>query len=218
METNFRLELINLIVALPFVVTGVLLFANAFKITTRFFYKNYRGNTGESFKDSLTSTLYIGLSITLLLIGAFVAVGEFNVWVLVLGLVFVIFLLPIGVLGSYWQKYLTEKMFGGSLPVAGSMYVFYEEPESSIEKKMNPSQLKTPRREKITAAIIALHVFGSIFYLLNEKPWINYDWADILIKMAVCFLIAYAVNKIILSSQRTRRARKLRDGESIEDD
>lgn len=217
METTASFELINLVVALPFVASGVLLCAKGIKLMNRFFYNDYRGNSREKFKDSLTGNITFSLGLTLLLTSVATVTGVFGLWILPLSGCFTAFFLPIAVVGGYWQKFLAEKLWGGFIPTVRTMYG-YDEQDSPPQRNVDFSKVKVPRRVIVTAAAIALFVFGSIFYLLNQTHWNIPFLVGILIQVVMSALVAFGTFMIIVSSDLSRRVQKLRMGEPLDDE
>jgi hypothetical protein len=212
----------RIIISIPFGIGTIFLFVKGLKLSNRFFFRDYRGNSKERFRENLLSSLYIGLGIACLMV-AFMGFlyGAQNIKA-VLGIIpFALcmgaFLVPVSILGGYWRSYQMNKLWGGFLPTVRAYYG-YAQNESTTQKKIDASKIKVPRRITISAAAIALWVFFGMLYFLSKVEWNGPVWVGILVLLLFSGLSSFSVFLMIVSTSLSRRIQKLRDGEPLDDD
>jgi hypothetical protein len=218
METDFQTLLPRIIIALPFGIGTVAFLAIGMKRINRFFMMDYRGKSKERFKDNLIGNVFISLSIGCFLSAFFsFQEGGFKWGLLLLSLCFGAFILPIGVLGVYWRSYITNKLWGGFMPIVREIHG-YAQPGSAKLNEIDPAKIKIPRRTTITALLIALLVFFGSYFLLVMIGWNGSPLSGLVFRLFVSTLVAFSMFMTIASAALSRRIQKLRNGESINDD
>jgi len=218
METDLQNLLARIIIAFPFGIGAVVFCIIGVKRIGRFFIMDYQGNSKERFKDNLVGNVFMGLGVGCLL-SAFFAyqAGELS-WSLVpLSLCFGGLTIPIGVLGAYWRSYQANKLWGGFKPIVREKYA-YTQSEAPIQKKIDRSKVKIPRRTMITAFLLALLVFFGMYFLLSTVRWNGGVMSGLLFRLFVSGLTALGIFMTIVSTSLSRRIQKLRDGEPLDND
>jgi len=218
METDLQSLLPRIILAFPFGIGAVICFMNTLKCFQRFFFMDYQGNSKERFKDNLVGNVFIALGAACLLLAAFAfQEGKLSWSMIPLSLCFGALIIPIGVLGAYWRSYSANKLWGGFLPIVREKYG-YAQIEPTKQQKINPSEIRLPRRIKITAFLVALLVFFGLYFLLSRSGWNGSEWSGLIFRLFVSGLAAIGIFITIASAALSRRIQKLRDGKPLEDD
>jgi hypothetical protein len=218
METDLQNLLPRIIIAFPFVIGAISFFIIGTKRFGRFFMLDYQGNSKERFKDNLVGNVFIALGVGCLLAAIFsFQEGELSWSLLPLSLCFGVFILPIGILGAYWGSYMTNKLWGGFMPIVREKYG-YAQPKPGKRPKIDPSKVKIPRRTTITAFLIALLVFFGLYFLLYKIGWNGSVLSGLIFRLFVSSLTAFGIFMTIASASLSRRIQKLRDGEPLDDD
>ncbi len=222
METDFQTLLPRIIVAFPIGIGAIAFFAISMKRIERFFMIDYQGNSKERFKDNLIGNVFIALSMGCLISVFFVFLAGTLSWGLILyslifGAFVGAFILPIGVLGAYWRSYMSNKLWGGFMPIAREYYG-YAQPEPAKINKIDPSKIKIPRRTIISAFLIALLVFFGLYYFLSTIGWNGSPLSGFMFRSFISGLFAFGIFMTIISVALSRRIQKLRNGEPLDDD
>lgn len=212
----------RLVISIPFGIGAIFLFIKGVKLSNRFFFRDYQGNSKERFRENLLSSMYIGLGCACLMVAIFGFLSGAQDINLVLAIIPValcsgVFLIPISILGGYWRSYQMNKLWGGFLPTIRSSFG-YTQNESQTQKKIDISKIKVPRRITISAAAIALLVFFGTLYLLSKVEWNGPVWAGVLMLFLYSGLSAFVVFMMIVSTSVSRRIQMLQDGEPLDDD
>jgi len=201
---------------------GIFLIVKGIKGYARFFYSDYEGHPKERFKENLRSNFYVccGSGCLLgLLMGFLIPDAGIKEIVRLLPFTFCIsaFVFPIAVLGSYWQSYVTNKMWGGFMPTLREKYG-YAQPVDHKEHKIDPSKVKVSRKTTIIALAFALVVFFGIVFILSKVQWNGPVWIGILVLILMSGIAAFGVFMTIISTALSRKIQKLRDEDPFVDD
>src|SRR3990172_11507096 len=123
MQIDLQTLLPRIIIAFPLGIGAVAFFVVGMKRFSRFFMMDYQGNSKERFKDNLVGNVFMGLGVGCLISAIFAFQEGLLSWSLLpLSLCFGTFVIPIGVLGAYWRSYMTNKLWGGFMPIVREKY------------------------------------------------------------------------------------------------
>ena len=218
MQIDLQTLLPRIIIAFPLGIGAVAFFVVGMKRFSRFFMMDYQGNSKERFKDNLVGNVFMGLGVGCLISAIFAFQEGLLSWSLLpLSLCFGTFVIPIGVLGAYWRSYMTNKLWGGFMPIVREKYG-YAQPEPAKQHKIDPSKIKIPRRTAITAFLIALLVFFGLYFLLYTIGWNGSVLSGLIFRLVISGMMAFGIFMTIASAALSRRIQKLRNGEPLDDD
>ena len=218
MQTDLKTLLPRIIIAFPLGIGAVAFFVVGMKRFSHFFMMDYQGNSKERFRDNLVGNIFMGLGIACFISAIFAFQEGLLSWgLLPLSLFLGAIVIPIGVLGAYWRSYMTNKLWGGFMPIVREKYG-YVQPEPAKQNKIDPSKIKIPRRTIITAFLIALLVFFGLYFLLTVIGWNGSPLSGIIFRLFVSGLMAFGIFMTITSAALSRRIQKLRNGEPLDDD
>lgn len=204
-----------IIVALPFALVALVCLTIGFRYITRFFGLPYLGTTRDRFKDIFFGTLFFSLGATSLIPLFFLVASKTFSWSFILiSLCLAALLLPIGILGAYWQSYLANKLWGG-LPQAGGPPVSTK--QAAAARSIDPARLKVPRRTFSIAALAAVISFFGLFMLLASIPWNGSQWVRWTFVTLGSGFFAFSVLMTIYSAAFSRRIKKIWDEGSSPD-
>jgi MFS family permease len=219
METNLQTLLHRIIITFPFGIGTVAFFVIGLKLFSRFFTMDYQGNSKERIKYNLIGNVFMGLGAGCLIAAIFAfQLGALSWGLIPLSLCFGAFIIPIGVLGAHWHFYMTNKLWGGFMPIVREKYGYAQQEESTKQNKIDPSKIKIPRSMTITAFLIALLVFFGMYFLLAMIGWNGSPLLGLMFKLFVSGLMAFGIFMTIASAALSRRIQKLRNGEPLDDD
>jgi hypothetical protein len=219
MQLDLQSLLPRIIIALPFVVGAAVFFVKTLKHLERFFFMDYQENSKERFKDNLVGNVFIALGVGFLLLAAFAFQdGKLSWSVIASSFCIGALVIPIGVLGAYWRSYSANKLWGGFLPFVREKYGYAQGEPTKQQKIINPSEIRLPRRVKITAISIALLIFFGLYFLLGRTGWNASVLSGLIFRLFVSGLAAIGIFITIASAALSRRIQKLRDGEPLDDD
>lgn len=194
-----------------------MLFAIGYKHFSRFFIMDYQGNSKERFKNIFTGNIFMGLGISCLLSAIFVfQEGGLSWWLIPLSLCIGAFVIPIGILGAYWESFMASKLWGGFMPTVREKYG-YAQAEIAKQNKIEPFEIKIPRRATITAILIALLVFFGFYVLLALIGWNGSPRWGLIFRLFASGLMAFGIYMTIISAAVSRRIQKLRGGKPLDD-
>jgi hypothetical protein len=200
-----------------FGIGAIILFVVGSRRFERFFLMDYQRNSTAKFKDNLVGNVYFGIAVACLLTS--ISVFQFGkiIWaILPLSLCIGGFIIPIGIIGTYWRVFMTNKLFGGFAPIYREKYG-YSQTSSEGHKKPDISKIKIPRRVTMMAAIVALLVFCILFFILILMSWYGDFSLGIIIKLGMSGLVSFGVFIIIVSASLSHRIQQMRDGQSLDD-
>ena len=221
MEMNLQDLVLRSMIAFPFGIAAVILWAVGVKRFEHFFFMDYQGNSKARFKDNVIGNLFIGLGVGCLLPAFFVFQEDKLSWsflsILPVSLCFAGIIVPIGVLGTYWRSYQVNKLWGGFLPMVRERYG-YAQPEAAKQHKIDPSKIKLPRRTILTAFLLALLAFFAMYFLLSIIGWNGSALSGLVFRLFVSGLLAFGTFMTIGSASLSRRIQRMRDGEPLDDD
>lgn len=216
MEIDLQNFLSRIILALPFGIGAVVFCTMTVKRFGRFFIMDYQGNSKERFKDNLIGNVFMGLGMGCL-ISAFFAYQEDELTWNSLLLLFCLggFVIPIGILGSYWRSYQMNKLWGGFMPLVREQYGY---PQQATQHKIDPSKIKIPRRTMLTAFLLALLAFFGMYFLLSRIGWNGSEVSGLFFRLFTSGLLALRIFMTIGSASLSRRIQKMREEEPLDDD
>ena len=212
----------KLLIAILLGIGGVFSFVKGIIGYSRYFYNDYEGHPKERFKENLRSNFYVccGMGCFLgLMVGFQIRDAGIKEIVRLLPFTFCIsaFVFPIAVLGSYWQSYVTNKMWGGFMPTLREKYG-YAQPITNKEPKIDPSKVKVSRKTTIIALTVGLVVFFGMMFISSKVEWNGPVWLGIAILILIPGIAAFGVFMTIISTALSRKIQKLRDDDPFDDD
>ena len=221
MEPNLQELLLKILIAFLFGIGTAVFFILGFKRLQHFYFIEYQGNSKEKFKDNLLANIYLYLGMACLFPAILVLQsGQFKWGSLVLGLcisVFLIPIIPVGVLGVYWKSYQTKKLFGG--------YIYLRQEQSvnaqsvpAKQSKIDLSKVKVTRRMVFKAAPIAFCVFMGVFLLTSWAGWRGSEWIGVIFRLGISGMMGFGTFMTILLVAFSRKIERLRDGKPLDDE
>jgi hypothetical protein len=215
MDINWQDIILKIIIATPFGISAIVFFIIGFKRIERFFMVDYQGNHKEKFKDNFFGNVYMVLGVTCFgLAIIFSQEGRLYWDFLLIPLCFGLFILPISILGAYWRSYMTNKLWGGFMPIVRKHYG-YAQPDPSKQGKFDPLKIKIPRRRVIIAILAALFAFLCSFYLISLVGWNGNALSGTIFRLFLSGLVALSIFMTIISVSLSRRILKLRERETL---
>ncbi len=217
MELNLQNILSKIIIAFPFGIGAVVFIIFGIKRFERFFLMNYQENPKEKFKDNLIGNLYIALFAVCFIPLVSLFVEDKFVWgILPVSLWLGILILPIGIVGAYWQSYMRNKLWGGFIPTVRENYG-YAQPESTIQRTIDISKIKIPRSTMLIAFSVALLFFLGFNLLLYLLGLDFSGLSGIFYRWVIPGGMAYGIFVLITTAAMSRRIQKLKDEMAHED-
>lgn len=222
MDISSQNLLLWLVLGVPLGIGGVLLFVKGMKKTNRFFYHDYGESKSEQFKDVLLSSVYLFCGVCCLaVVGLAFIVGAEDVgrylFFIPAFILFGAFVIPVSILGSYWQLYLTKKMWGGFLPTIRAIQG-YDQPETNNPQQVDLSKVKLPKRVIHSAVAIALVVFFGLILLVSNAQWDGPSWLGILLLILLPGLFSFGIFMAITTTSLSRRIERMRNGELVDEE
>jgi hypothetical protein len=206
------------ITAFPFGIGVLVLGILYYKRSKRFFFKKYQGNSMARFMDILIGNVFFGLALGCLITVMFIFQESEFIWQNVPYYFLVgAFIIPIGIVGAYWRSFITNKMWGGFMPMARAMHG-QSQVQSAQQIQIDSTKVKLPRRTRITAIVIALIVFTGMYLLLSSISWNINQAARVIIKLLMSGLLAFGTYMLIVTTSISRRIQRLKEGETIDDE
>ena len=212
MEMNSQELLSKILLSFPFAISAVVLILIGYKRIERFFYMDYQENSKERFKDNFFGNVFMAFGIACLIPAYFAFLeGKFDWGVLPISFCMGALIVPISILGSYWQSYSSNKLWGGFMPIVREKYG-YAQPQST-KLKVDLSKIKIPRRTIISAALVGFIVFLGINVYVSIIGWQGSVLSEVIFRLFISGLAGFGAFITITGAALSRRIQQVRDGE-----
>lgn len=220
MDIDLELLITQILTAAPFGLGAIIFFYLGIKRIQHFLLFDYQGNKNQQFKDNLTANIFFGAG-GACIISAFAAVSSGSIRLtlafLPLSICSGIFVIPIGIAGSYWQSYSSEKLFGGMTPYVRKQYG-YANPVPMKPKSTPAAKLKLPQRVIIKAGLFSLLLFFGLNIFLYLVGYSSDPVPAFLLRGFLTALFSFGVFITILIKATSDRLKKLNNGERLDED
>jgi hypothetical protein len=199
--------------AILFGLIALLLFGLGLKKSQRFFFKDYQGNQKERFKDNFVSSLCLSAGVgSLMIVVSSISTSKSVLPLLPCALGMSIIILPIGILGSYWQSYSTNKLFGGVMPLVRQRYGFA--PTDQDKPPIGRSTLKLSQKTMALAAIAGVLSFCAIYVGMSLlMRWNGSQPAWLLFRLGLGALGGFSVFMLVLATNLSRNIQRERENQ-----
>jgi hypothetical protein len=208
----------KILIALPFVIGAVIFFILGMRRIQLFFLADYQGNFKKRLIDDLFANFLFALGTACIMpIFNSIESGKINWDLFWFILCLAILIIPFSVIGSYWQSYSSNKLWGGFTPfVRAKMGFSQSQPESLKTLKVNLSKIKVPRRVTFQAAAIGLLAILLLNLGLYLIRWNDSNLIGLLFRIAASAALGVGISMTILSKDLSRRIERIRDGEKLD--